>query len=60
MENLKLKLEFMGDNACDRYNVYLETMRRALILVEDMEIVEVVQGSAIIVKFIKRFRNLNA
>ena len=47
-----------------RYNVSPETIRRAVILLEDMEIVEVVQGSGILVKsrdkafkFIERFKS---
>ena len=47
-----------------RYNVSPETIRRAVILLEDMKIVEVAQGSGIIVKsrdeafkFIERFKS---
>lgn len=47
-----------------QYNVSPETIRRAVILLEDMNIVEVAQGSGITVKskdeafkFIKRFKN---
>ena len=50
-----------------QYNVSPETIRRSIALLEDMKIVEVYQGSGIVViskeeafKFITKFKNINS